>query len=89
MSSKRAETSALLDLGATENFINHQYVQQLQLPIKQLTIPWKVFNMDGTTNQKGDITFYSNLEVCTGEKYINMWFFLMELGPQRMILRYL
>ena len=87
-SSKRAETSALLDSGATENFINHQYVQQLRLPVKRLATPQKVFNVDGTTNQKGDITFYLDLEVRTGEKRTNMWFFLTELGPQQMILGY-
>ena len=79
--SKRAKTPALLDSGATENFINHQYAQQLQLPVKRLAIPRKVFNVDGTTNQKGNITFYSDLEVRTGEKCINIWFFLTELGP--------
>ena len=88
MSSKRAETSTLLDSGATRNFINHQYVQQLQLPVKRLAIPRKVFNVDGTMNQKGDIIFYSDLEVRTGEKHINMRFFLTELGPQWMILGY-
>jgi len=87
-SSKRAETPALLDSGATENFINHQYAQQLHLPVKRLAIPRKVFNVDGTTNQKGDITFYSDLEVRIGEKRTNMQFFLTELGPQRMILGY-
>jgi len=88
MSSKRAKTSALLDSGATENFISHQYAQQLQLPVKRLAIPRKVFNVDGTTNQKGDIVFYLDLEVQTGEKHVNMQFFLTELGPQHMILGY-
>jgi len=88
MSSKRAETSALLDSGATKNFINHQYAQQLRLPVKRLAIPREVFNVDSTTNQKGDITFYSDLEVWTGEKCINMQFFLTKLGPQWMILGY-
>jgi len=72
MLSKRAETSTLLDSGATKNFINHQYAQQLWLPVKRLAISRKVFNVDRTTNQKGDITFYSDLEVRTGEKRINM-----------------
>jgi len=31
--SKRAETVALLDSGATENFINISYAQKLKLPI--------------------------------------------------------
>jgi hypothetical protein len=34
---KRAETIALLDLGATENFINISYAQKLNLPIQRLT----------------------------------------------------
>ena len=33
---KRAETSALLDSGATENFITTHYANWLRLPIKQL-----------------------------------------------------
>ena len=33
---KTAETSALLDSGATENFITTHYANWLRLPIKQL-----------------------------------------------------
>jgi len=40
------------------------------------------------TNQKGDILFYMDLEVRTGENHTNMRFFLTELGPQRIILGY-
>ena len=36
LSQKRAETIALLDSGATENFINMQYAKELRLPIKCL-----------------------------------------------------
>ena len=85
---KRAETPALLDSGATKNFINHHYATHLRLPIKQLATPRKIFNVDGTTNKKGDIKYYTDLEVCTGEKRTNMRFFLTELGPQKMILGY-
>jgi hypothetical protein len=34
---KRAEIVTLLDLGATENFINISYAQKLNLPIQRLT----------------------------------------------------
>jgi len=85
---KRAETPALLDLGATENFINHWYAQSLNLPVKRLPNPRKVYNVDGTTNQREDICFYTDLEVRTGENCTNMRFFLTELGPQWMILGY-
>jgi hypothetical protein len=86
--SKRAETPALLDSGATENFINHQYAAHLRLPTKRLEKARKVFNVDGTPNKKGDILFYTDLEVRTGQKYTNMRFFLTDLGPQRLILGY-
>ena len=88
MSNKRAETPALLDSGATENFINHRYAAHLRLPIKRLPTPRKVFNVDGTPNKKGDIQFYMDLKVRTGQKNTNMRFFLTDLGPQRMILGY-
>ena len=35
-SNKRAKTFALLDSGATENFITAHYANWLRLPIKQL-----------------------------------------------------
>jgi len=37
--SKRAEALALIDSGATENFMNLGYVEYLQLPIKRLEEP--------------------------------------------------
>jgi hypothetical protein len=86
--SKRAETPALLDTGATENFINHQYATHLRLPVKHLQNPQRVYNVDGTPNKKGEIQFYTDLVVRTGERRTNMRFFLTELGPQRMILGY-
>ena len=85
---KRAETPALLDSEATENFINHHYAIHLHLSIKQLLTPQKIFNVDGTTNRKGDIKLYTDLEVHIGAKHTNMRFFLTELSPQKMILRY-
>jgi hypothetical protein len=36
---KRAKSIALVDSGATENFMNLQYAKHLQLPIKQLEEP--------------------------------------------------
>jgi hypothetical protein len=56
---KRAETSALLDSGATENFINPAYARELKLPIEELAEPRKVFNVDRTQNRHGQITHYT------------------------------
>ena len=87
-SSKRAEASALLDSGATENFINEGYARWLRIPFKRLRTPREVYNVDGTPNKNGQIEFFTDLEVRTGEQRTKMRFFLTELGPQKMILGY-
>ena len=87
-SNKRAETPALLDSGATENFITTHYANWLRLPIKQLPRARKVCNVDGTANKQGDITHFTDLEVQTGAKKVKMRFFLTDLGEQKIILGY-
>jgi hypothetical protein len=66
--SKRAETVALLDSGAMENFMNLQYTKYLQLPIKNLQELRKLFNMDGTLNRAGSLKHYVDLATWTGTK---------------------
>ena len=87
-SNKRAETAALLDSGATENFITTHYANWLRLPIKQLLRARKVCNVNGTSNKQGDITHFTDLEVQTGAKRVKMQFFLTDLGEQKVILGY-
>jgi len=48
--SRRAEAVALLDSGATENFININYAKKLGIPIQRLTNERRLFNIDGTPN---------------------------------------
>jgi len=86
--SKRAEALALIDSGATENFMNLQYAKYLQLPIKRLSEPRRLFNVDGTTNKSGNLEFYTDLEVRTGTKRTNLRFFLSDLGDNKAILGY-
>ena len=64
--SKRAETLALLDSGATENFISQEYAKYLHLPIKKLPEARKLFNVDGTPNRAGDLHHYVDLITRTG-----------------------
>jgi hypothetical protein len=52
---KKAELVALLDLGATENFMNLSYEKWLHLPIKQLTEERTLLNIDGTKNKSGKL----------------------------------
>ena len=66
--SKRAEALALVDSGATENFMNLDYAHYLHLPIRQLAQPRKLYNVNGTLNQSGNLLYYSDLSVQTGDK---------------------
>jgi hypothetical protein len=88
LSKKRAETIALLDSGATENFISMQYAKEMRFPIKQLERPRPVYNVDGTRNKNGDIETYTDLEMQTGSQWTWLRFFLTDLGEQKIILGY-
>jgi hypothetical protein len=85
---KRTDTLALIDSGATENFMSQDYARYARLPLKQLPRPRKVFNVDGTPNRNGDITCYVDLELRTGRQRKIIRFFITNLGEQKMILGY-
>jgi hypothetical protein len=88
LKSKRAGSIALVDSSTTENFMNLQYVKHLQLPIKQLEEPQKLFNIDRIQNRSGDLQFYTDLQVQTGSQHVNLRFFLTDLGENQAILGY-
>jgi hypothetical protein len=85
---KRAEGVALVDSGATENFMSLNYAKWLRLPIKTMENPRKLFNVDGTENKGGELRFYTDLDVQTGTNRTKMRFFLTDLGDARVVLGY-
>jgi hypothetical protein len=86
--SKRAEALALVDSGATENFMNLNYARYLRLPIQRLATPRKLYNVDGSSNRSGDLLYYMDLAVQTGDRRVNLRFFLSNLGENKAILGY-
>jgi hypothetical protein len=86
---KRAKGVALVDSGATENFMNLQYARWLRLPIKKLAYEQNLFNVDRMENKSGKLKYYMDLEVQTGTNQTCMRFFLMDLGEHKAILGYL
>ena len=86
--SKRAEALALVDSGATENFMNLNYARYLRLPIQRLATPRKLYNVDGSSNRSGDLLYYTDLAVQTGDRRVNLCFFLSNLGENKAILGY-
>ena len=83
---KTAETTALLDSGATHNFIDKQAISTLNLGMRLLPKPLTVQNVDGTINQEGQIEKYCNLWVCKGNKRNKQCFYVANLGWDHLIL---
>ena len=86
--SKRAETVALLDLGATENFMSLDYAKYLHLLIKILKELRKLFDIDGTPNRAEDLRYFTDLATRTGTKSTTLRYFLSDLGDNKVILGY-
>ena len=84
----KAEEIALLDTGATENFIDHTTVARLHLGTKKLPYNQPVYNVDGTLNRYGIITYACDLLVTKGNKKTQQRFFVTNLGCDRFILGY-
>jgi hypothetical protein len=85
---KRAEAVALVNSGATENFMNLTYTKWLWLPIKQLNKPRKLLNVDSTENKSSKLRYYTDLLVQTRKVHTKLHFYLLDLGEQKAILGY-
>jgi hypothetical protein len=85
---KRAEVVALVDSGTIENFLNLTYAKWLQLPIKMLKTPQKLYNVDGTENKARELCYHMDLEMQMGTVTSKLCFFLSDLGEHKAILGY-
>jgi len=56
--SKKVQTKALVDLGATMNFVNRVIMENNNLVMHKLANLYHVINVDGTPNKAGQITEY-------------------------------
>ena len=83
---RKTYTEALLDSGATHNFIDRNTVKTLGLGTRELPKPIRVNNVDGTENRSGSITEYCNLWLKQGSTTIKQGFYVASLGRDRIIL---
>ena len=80
-----AET-ALLDSGATNNFIDQETVKHLHIHMQCLLRPCILYNVDKTENRSGQITHYVDLKITRGMQVQIQWFYVTNLGTNRFIL---
>jgi hypothetical protein len=83
---KKTKTKALLDSGATHNFIDKRAINSLGLGTRTLPHPLQVNNVDSSLNQEGSITQYCNLWICQGDKVVKLGFYVANLGSDHIIL---
>ena len=57
------ETSAIIDCGATGSFIDPELVALAEFPMKKLDRQVKAYNVDGTTNSKGNIIWETTIDL--------------------------
>src|ERR1700741_4646302 len=84
----KAEVKALLDCGATENFIDPDTVAQVGLGTIKLETPRPVRNVDGTLNKAGVVDRACDLIITQGNKKTKQRFYVTKLGSDRLILGY-
>ncbi len=83
-----AEQEVLINSGATDNFICKQLLQRLRISSLPLKAPLRIWNVDGTHNQDGEITHFTDLQVRTGANTKHLRFLLTNLGRDEVILGY-
>jgi len=83
-----AEREVLIDSGATDNFICKRLLQRLQISALPLNTLLRIWNIDGTHNQDGEITHFTDLQVHTGANTKLLRFLLTNLGRDEVILGY-
>ncbi len=83
-----AEREVLIDSGATDNFICKNLLQRLKIATLPMEVPLRIWNVDGTHNQDGKITHFTDLQVRTGADTKILHFLLTNLGRDEVILRY-
>ncbi len=77
---------ALLDSGATDNFISPDVVEHFKVPTRILPAPRTIRNVDGTRNSIGSVTKTAQMWISYNNKTHLHNFYVVELGADDMLL---
>jgi hypothetical protein len=83
-----ADIKALVDSGATDNFIHPTFVKRMGLGKRELDKPKNIYNIDNTTNKSGQIAHYLSLAVTMAGKTQEMRFLITDIGREDVLLGY-
>ena len=83
-----ADKQALVDSGATDNFIHPTFAKRLGLKMTPLERPKWIYNIDNTNNRAGSITHLLELKVTTKGQDKVMRFLITDIGHEDILLGY-
>ena len=83
-----ADKKALVDSGATDNFIHPAFAKRLGLAMTPLDKPKRIYNIDNTSNKAGSITHSLELKVTTKGIDKVMRFLVTDIGNEDILLGY-
>ena len=83
-----ADKKALVDSGATDNFIHPAFAKWLGLTMTPLEKPKKIYNIDNTSNKAGSITHSLELKITTKGVEKVMRFLVTDIGNEDILLGY-
>ena len=83
-----AQQKALVDSGATDNFIHPAFAKRLGLSMTPLEKPKWIYNIDNTSNKSGSITHSLELKVTTKGVDRVMQFLVTDIGNEDILLGY-
>ena len=78
--------NALIDSGATDNFLTPKLAQRLGLKVQKLQIPKPILTVDGSEHVQGNITEFINLRIRLRDQVWWQMFYIATLGQDRAIL---
>jgi hypothetical protein len=78
--------NALVDSGATDNFLTPSLAARLGLRIQKLKYPKPILTVDGSEHKQGKLTEYADLVLKLGEQRRKQRFYIVTLGHDRAIL---
>ena len=80
------KTTALIDCGATGNFIDIGLLSKANFPLQRLPKPIRAYNVDGTTNIKGTIRWKAHMDILFSHSKEKTDLMVLSLGQQQVIL---
>ena len=80
------ETTAIIDCGTTGSFIDLELINSAEFPLRKLNRQIKAYNVDGTTNSKGNIVWKTEVDLLFPKHRENISLMVLNLGRKQIIL---